>query len=275
MNKNSAARLTVLGLLVVGIITFLVFLISSQSVQETSVSLLTSLESYPVWISSAVMILLFALALLFFCPVTPFNLACGFLYGVYWGGTVAIAGCILGSSLAFLLGRTIAREWVKSFVAKKPKFLAVDWALQKNGIYIVFLTRLSPLFPFPLLNYTFGITKIKAWQYLVGTVGGVIPGTIVYCYLGTLMRSLADIWTLDEDEGPSLYLLIGGGVVMVLTVVIISIVTQRAISKATSEYNSQHLDDLESVHVETSVLLVPVTTEELQMDTFANEADHN
>jgi len=189
--------------------------------------------------------LIYTISLLFFCPGTPFNLAAGFLYGMALGSFVALTGCISGATGAFILGRTIARDWVKSKM-NNTKFKAVDWALNKNGIYIVFLTRLSPLFPFPLLNYAFGATEIKLLQYFVGTSLGVAPATLGYTYIGTLMRNLTQMWNAKEDTDNQQQI-IWWSVGVTLTLVsigLISFITQRAISRATREYNALNKENI-------------------------------
>jgi len=215
-----------------------------DSFEEGSIEVLSWMTSLPTGLSAGIMILLYSVSLLFFCPGTPFNMAAGFLYGIVLGCAVSLAGCILGSVIAFVLGRTIARDWVKAKMESKPKFKAVDWALRKNGLYIVFLTRLSPLFPFPLLNYAFGVTQIKSWQYFLGTALGVTPGTIGYTYLGTLMRNVADLWTtsVSDEDGELIWWAVGGGLTL-LSIIAISIITQRAISNATKEYEKLHEDE--------------------------------
>lgn len=250
---QTALRISALAILLAGIGTFLGFLIGSNNVQTNMVLALEWISHLPKWGSSLLMIGMYCVALLLFCPGTPFNLASGYLFGLWIGCGVALGGCILGALFAFLLGRTIARDWVKSQMEKRPKFAAVDWAIQKNGIYIVFLTRLSPLFPFPLLNYAFGITKVRVWQYFLGTFAGVLPATLAYTYLGTLMRNLTDIWTATdvtaedgEKKSPNLVWLIVGSILTLLSIIVISLITKRAIAKATKEYNSQNNIDPEN-----------------------------
>lgn len=256
---QSLLRIVILSLLVCGIGTFLGFLIGSNSVQTSLVGALEWLSKLPKWGSSLLMIGMYCIGLLLFCPGTPFNLASGFLFGMWIGCGVALGGCVLGAVFAFLLGRTIARDWVKNKVDKKPKFKAVDWAIQKNGLYIVFLTRLSPLFPFPLLNYAFGITKVQVWQYLGGTFAGVLPATLAYTYLGTLMRNLTDIWTATKVDSKknsnSIVWLAVGSILTLLSIVVISLITKRAIAKATREYALQHGLD------ENTLSTTPSTTE--------------
>jgi len=139
--------------------------------------------------------------------------------------------------VAFLCGRTIARGWVAQWVSHYPKFRSIDWAISNNGIYIVFLTRLSPLFPFPLLNYGFGVTKVSTLNYFIGTAGGVLPSTIGYTYIGTAMRDLAEIWSKGNTN--NLIWLFVGIIITLLSIVIITFITRRAINKATKEFNEK------------------------------------
>jgi len=242
--KNTL-RVMALSILTACVVGFMIVFFASNKVQYITIVVLTWLEHLTLSLSVLFMIGLYSIALVFFCPGTPFNLAAGFLYGIWLGAFVALTGCILGACIAFLLGRTIAREWVKNKVEKTPRFRAVDWAIQRNGVYIVFLTRLSPLFPFPLLNYAFGITKVSILSYVSGTALGVLPGTIAYTYLGTLMRNLADMWTNSATSQTSwsatkIAGLIIGSTVTIISILVISWITKSAISKATSEYEKMY-----------------------------------
>jgi uncharacterized membrane protein YdjX (TVP38/TMEM64 family) len=243
-------RLVLLVILLSGVAVFFGLLLGSDKVQTASVSVLHWLEALPKWISILLTAFLYAMALIFFMPGTPFNLAAGFLFGWVVGTDVALGGAMLGAGLAFVFGRTIAREWVKEKVARYPTLKAVEMALAKKGVYIVFLMRLSPLFPFPLLNYAFGITQVHAWQYLAGTAAGIMPATAGYCYLGTLMRDLTDMWTTDEYPGTqnesrrAAWLFVAASIT-VLSIILISYMTKRAIANATAEYQAQASKDFE------------------------------
>jgi uncharacterized membrane protein YdjX (TVP38/TMEM64 family) len=96
----------------------------------------------------------------------------------------------LGATLAFLIGRYFARDWVNGKVQKNPKFQTIDQAIAREGLKIVFLLRLSPLFPFNLLNYALGITQVSLKDYVIGSLG-MIPGTILYVYIGSLAGNVA------------------------------------------------------------------------------------
>lgn len=96
-------------------------------------------------------------------------------------------------ALAFLLGRTVARAWVSSRVAANARVAAIDRAVGREGLKIVLLTRLSPVFPFNLLNYAFGLAQVSLRDYVLGSLVGMLPGTLMYVYLGSLITSLSEL----------------------------------------------------------------------------------
>jgi uncharacterized membrane protein YdjX (TVP38/TMEM64 family) len=137
-------------------------------------------------------------ACLFFLPGSPLTLFGGFAFGGTLAGlakTVAAVsvGSTLGASAAFLAGRYLARGWVERKVAASPRFRAIDSAVGIQGWKIVLLARLSPVFPFNLLNYAFGLTGVRFRDYLLASWIGMLPGTILYVYLGSTTRQLADV----------------------------------------------------------------------------------
>ena len=115
------------------------------------------------------------------------------------------------------------------------KFKGLAAALKMRGLYIVFLTRLSPIFPFPALNYGYGVTEIRLRDYIIGTFGGVLPATVGYTYLGTLMRGLTEMWKSNKFSGHNLIYIGIGVAVTILIMVAVTVITKRAIKKATLE----------------------------------------
>src|SRR5450631_4770541 len=101
----------------------------------------------------------YVLGTLLFFPGSVLTLAAGFLYGLVGGMAVVVPGSILGALLAFLLGRTVLRRPTERLLRRHPRFAAVDTAVAENGFRVVLLLRLSPLFPFNLLNYGLGVTR--------------------------------------------------------------------------------------------------------------------
>jgi uncharacterized membrane protein YdjX (TVP38/TMEM64 family) len=132
----------------------------------------------------------YVVACVLFIPGSILTLSAGFLFGVVRGCIYVSIAATLGATVAFLIGRYAARQWVAARLASYPKFKGVDEAVAHEGWKIVALTRLSPLFPFNLLNYAFGLTNIRVRDYVVASWVGTLPGTIVYVYLGSLAGDL-------------------------------------------------------------------------------------
>ena len=116
-------------------------------------------------------------------------------------------GAIVGETCSFLLGRYIARDWISRKIAGNKVFDALNQALNQEGLKIILLTRLSPLFPFSLLNYAFGITGISLRDYFLGSIG-MIPMIFTYVYFGSLAEDLASISEATNLANPELQWLI-------------------------------------------------------------------
>jgi pyruvate/2-oxoglutarate dehydrogenase complex dihydrolipoamide dehydrogenase (E3) component/uncharacterized membrane protein YdjX (TVP38/TMEM64 family) len=140
-------------------------------------------------------------ATVFFLPGSVLTLGAGFLFGVPLGLATAWTGAVLGACAAFLLGRTFAREWVARKVSGNPKFNAIDEAVGREGFKIVFLLRLSPVFPFNLLNYALGLTKVSFKHYALASMVGILPGGLMYVYFGSAARSIADVAAGNVEKG--------------------------------------------------------------------------
>jgi uncharacterized membrane protein YdjX (TVP38/TMEM64 family) len=138
-----------------------------------------------------------------FLPGFILTLGAGVLFGVWLGSIYVFVGATLGSIAAFLVGRYLARDWVAKKIAGNDQFSAIDRAVGKEGLKIVLLTRLSPAFPFNLLNYAFGVTGVSVKDYVIGSIG-MIPGTIMFVYIGSLAGNLALIGTDAQPTNPTL-----------------------------------------------------------------------
>jgi uncharacterized membrane protein YdjX (TVP38/TMEM64 family) len=147
-------------------------------------------------------ITLYIIATVAFLPGSILTLGAGVVFGVVWGSLYVFIGATLGATAAFLVGRYLARGWVTRKIAGNKKFAAIDNAVGKAGLKIVLLTRLSPIFPFNLLNYALGITGVSLKDYFIGSVG-MIPGTIMYVYIGSLAGNLARIGTESQPTNPT------------------------------------------------------------------------
>jgi uncharacterized membrane protein YdjX (TVP38/TMEM64 family) len=147
-------------------------------------------------------ITLYIIATVAFLPGSILTLGAGVVFGVILGSLYVFIGATLGATAAFLVGRYLARDWVSQKIEGNNKFRAIDEAVATEGFKIVFLTRLSPVFPFNLLNYAFGLTGVSLKDYFLGCIG-MIPGTIMYVYIGSLAGSLARIGTEDQPTNPT------------------------------------------------------------------------
>lgn len=143
-----------------------------------------------VW-GMAVFVLLYVLATVLFLPGSILTLGAGALFGVLKGTVLVSLAATLGAASAFLVGRYLARGWVAAKISGNPRFQAVDQAVAREGWKIVGLTRLSPVFPFNLLNYAFGLTSVSLRDYFWASWIGMLPGTVMYVYLGSLAGDLA------------------------------------------------------------------------------------
>ena len=132
-------------------------------------------------------------AVVLLLPGSLLTLSAGFLFGLGSGFIICSISSVLGATLAFLLGRFLARDWVAAKLLEMPRFAALDRAIGKRSAIIVLLTRLSPIFPFNLLNYALGLTGVSLRTYVLASWVGMMPGTLLYVYLGSIAKDLGSI----------------------------------------------------------------------------------
>lgn len=147
-------------------------------------------------------------------------------------GSIAVfLGAWCGSVLAFILGKYVFREKSESFAQKYKVMKALDKVIQNEGLKVVLLLRLCPLVPFSYFNYMMGITAVSFFDYAVGGLG-MIPGTVVYVFVGTTIGSITDAATGNYDAGPAgLALLIVGSVLACAVIIYVSIIVKRYLNK--------------------------------------------
>ena len=143
----------------------------------------------------------YVLAAILFLPGSVLTLGAGFLFGVPVGVLTVWVGANLGAIAAFLIGRTVARDWVAQKVSGNPKFAAIDEAVRREGFKIVLLLRLSPVFPFNFLNYALGLTKVSFGNYVLASLIGMLPATLMYVYFGSAARSLTEVAAGKVEAG--------------------------------------------------------------------------
>lgn len=178
-----------------------------------------------------VFIAVYAIATVLFLPGWIFTVAAGLVFGVIGGTAVALSGAIIGCSLAFLCGRYLVRKRVESATKGNKKFRAIDEAIGKQGWKIIGLLRLSPLIPFNLSNYFYGVTAVKFLPYLLASAVGMLPGTLLYAYLGGAGK--AGLGGGDQHQSPLKYVLLGVGLLATIAVTIfVSRLAKKALSKS-------------------------------------------
>lgn len=148
-------------------------------------------EGLGIW-GPVAFILGYAIAAVAFIPGSILTLAAGAIFGLGKGTVLVLIGATLGAALAFLVSRYLARSAIERRLKGDQRFAAIDRAIAKEGRKIVFLLRLSPVFPFNLLNYGLGLTQVRFVDYLVASVG-MVPGTLLYVYYGKLAGDVAAV----------------------------------------------------------------------------------
>lgn len=134
---------------------------------------------------------LYIIACVLLLPGSVLTLGAGAVFGVAKGIVIVWISAVLGATAAFLVGRYFVRDWVARTIAANPKLQALDSTVTREGWKIVALMRLSPVIPFNLLNYAFGATRVSLRDYALATAVGIIPGTAMYVYLGSVAGELA------------------------------------------------------------------------------------
>jgi uncharacterized membrane protein YdjX (TVP38/TMEM64 family) len=155
----------------------------------------------------------------------------GFLYGPLWGTLIASPLSVAAATVSFLLGRTVARDAIRARIAGNARFVAIDRAIAEDGLELVALLRLSPAFPFALGNYALGLTAVKTRHYVLGSWAGMLLGTFLYVYLGSLVGDVAELASgSGEGRGARTVLLAVGLVATVLVTVVVTRTARRALA---------------------------------------------
>jgi uncharacterized membrane protein YdjX (TVP38/TMEM64 family) len=186
---------------------------------------------------AAVFVVAYVAATVLVLPGSILTLGAGFAYGPVYGTLLVMLASNVGAAAAFLLGRTVLRERVARRIAGAARFSAVDAAVGAQGFRVVLLLRLSPLFPFNLLNYALGLTRVRPGDYVLASVLGMFPGTLLYVYLGSLVTSVTQLTSGQRpDSGPWGRVLFWGGLVATVAVtVLITRIARRALDSALRE----------------------------------------
>src|SRR5262245_29902507 len=196
MKRSTLVRVLVLAVLASSVVAGL----SLLPVKQYLTSLLEWVYGIGNW-GAFVLSAFYVPACLLFLPGSIFTLGSGFAFGVVRGTIAVSLGSVLGATAAFLTGRTLARGLIAQKVMRNAQFRAIDQAVCEQGFKIVLLTRLSPVVPFNLLNYAFGLTKVGFREFVLASWIGMLPGAVMYVYVGSAVKSLADLVADKVDGG--------------------------------------------------------------------------
>jgi uncharacterized membrane protein YdjX (TVP38/TMEM64 family) len=192
-------------------------------------------EGLGVW-GPIVFIAGYALATVAFVPGFVLTLAAGAIFGLAKGVAYVFIAAVVGSSAAFLIARYVARQAIERRLSGNPRFAAIDNAVGAHGRRIIFLLRLSPVFPFNLLNYALGLTRIRFIDYLIASIG-MLPGTLLYVYYGKLAGDVAALaGGAAPERGAGYYAVAVLGLVATIAVTtIVTRIARRALRETTHE----------------------------------------
>lgn len=227
-HQSKSIRKWVLALLAVAFLLVFLYFLDVQELFQVALAWISDLGPWgPVFF-----IVFYILATVFFLPGLIPTMAAGVLFGVIRGTLLVSISSISGAILAFLIGRYLAREWVAAMIRGNQKFEAIDAAVAEEGWKIVGLTRLSPVFPFNLLNYAFGLTQVSLKDYFLASWIGMLPGTVMYVYIGSLAGNLASLGSGERSRTSAEWALYGVGLMatVVLTLYLTRI-AQRALKR--------------------------------------------
>ena len=230
---SGGRRPWLLALVAVAAVALLVF--AGRSLAGAIPALAERIEDMGVW-GPVVFVCAYAAATVAFAPGSILTLAGGAIFGIARGTAIVFVGATTGAALAFLVARYLARSAIESKVADYPRFAAIDSAIGEQGRKIVFLLRLSPVFPFNLLNYALGLTRVRFADYLVASLG-MIPGTLLYVYYGQVIGDVAALASgVEVARGAGYYTVLGVG--LAATIVVTTLVTRiarRALKEITGD----------------------------------------
>lgn len=221
MRDRAAIRAAILaGAAIVLILAAVLF-----PLRDWTAALLAWVAGRGAW-AAVLLVLAWVPAALLLVPGSILTLGTGFLLGLGWGMPVVSAGSTLGATAVFLVGRRLGRGWVRSRIGGLNALRGVDRALEREGLKVVLLLRLSPLIPYNALNYALSLTGVGLRDFVLGSWIGMLPGTLLYVWLGAGARSLAAVVSGTYERPAAWLLLFGAG--LVATAVAVAIVTRAA-----------------------------------------------
>jgi uncharacterized membrane protein YdjX (TVP38/TMEM64 family) len=178
-----------------------------------------------------IFIAIYILVSVLFIPASVLTLGAGAAFGVVWGSIYVSIASTLGATIAFLVGRYLTSDAIARKIDGNERFAAINEAVAGEGWKIVGLTRLSPVFPFTLVNYAFGQTQVKLGNFILASWIGMMPGTVMYVYIGSLAQAATGERTRSTGE----WVLYSVGLLATVVVtVFVTRIAKQALAQKTS-----------------------------------------
>uniref|UniRef100_A0A7S4JVV3 VTT domain-containing protein n=1 Tax=Odontella aurita TaxID=265563 RepID=A0A7S4JVV3_9STRA len=236
--RRSRIKKLVLALVLIGFIVFVIIDSTTNGyIKDGIQTFLRWIEENPI--EGFFMFMgVYVLATVLFVPGLILTLGAGYVFSNAFGtglglfvGTISVfVGASLGSMLAFLISRYILREWAVGLTEKFPIFRAIDQALEEKGLKIIILLRLSPVIPFNALNYVCGVTAVSFKDYSLALFA-MLPGTILYVFLGASAQSLATIGSSTDSKALTISTVVVGVVLGIVAVALSSRYAKKELNK--------------------------------------------
>ena len=237
------------GLVIIGITSVLMWIFNTdQPIARRTVMFITMNG----WVAPFILVFINIIITLFFIPGVFGALLWGYSYWfittnillvMMAGTTTWFIGFSLGSIMAMYIGRYLAKSWIQKLHDKSKYLRALSCWFERKGFKIMFLLRLSPLVPYNVLNYIMGVYPISLYQFQLSNFG-MLPGIIVYVYVGTAVSSLGALF--QTDNGGAIIRMImfcGGLVIAAVAVVVIIIYTKKELNKALLEKEQKNIEE--------------------------------
>jgi uncharacterized membrane protein YdjX (TVP38/TMEM64 family) len=196
------------------------------------------LKAFNEWVTGfgpwgiVIFIGVYILATVVFVPGSALTIGAGLIFGLLWGTVAVSIGSTIGAALSFLIARYLARDAVSARMGKNEKFAAIDRAIGEQGWKIVALLRLSPLVPFSLGNYIYGLTAVRFWPYVLASWIAMLPGTVLYVYLGYVGKAGLEAASGATQRSPLEYVFMAVGLAATVAVTVyVTRLAKQALNK--------------------------------------------
>ena len=166
------------------------------------------------------------MAVLLFVPGSVLTIGAGLVFGLLWGTVIVSVASTAAAALAFLIARYLARDRVEALAKRNEKFRAIDQAIRDKGWRVVALLRLSPLVPFSVSNYLYGLTPVSFGPYVLASWIAMLPATVLYVWIGAAGKAAADA-SGGQGRSPLEWALLGAGLVATAVVTVMITLTAR------------------------------------------------